>query len=112
MSQIVTQEYREQFDAHKKEYNKLYRETHKEEISARMKEYYKNNRDEKLAKDKVRQEINKEQIATRRKERYEANRDEVLAKQSIKLTCGCGSTFRQSDRARHERTKKHTTWSA
>ena len=77
-----------------------------------MKEYYKNNRDEKLAKDKVRQENNKEQIATRRKERYEANRDEVLAKQSIKLTCGCGSTFRQSDRARHERTKKHTTWSA
>ena len=40
----------------------------------------------------------------------EENKDIIRERKMKTMTCGCGSEFRQNDKARHERTKKHQAY--
>jgi len=41
------------------------------------------------------------------KKYYEKNRDSILEKAKEKYMCGCNSCIRISDKAKHEKTRKH-----
>jgi hypothetical protein len=56
---------------------------------------------------KKRHEANREVRLKKMKEYHEANREKILEKAKEKITCECGSIFRKSDKARHEKTKIH-----
>ena len=105
--------------------NKEYRDVHRDQIAAQTKEYRDANRGQFAAKSKEYRESNREKLSAQKNERYAANREQVLAKikeyresnreliaarKALTFTCGCGSTCRQPDKARHERTMKHSTW--
>ena len=118
-------EYREE---HKKEISeqcKIYRETHKDLIYQHGKEYRAANKDsireskkqyEEANKDMIRErkkiywEQNKDKFKEKHKEYRDANKDSAALKAKETITCGCGSCFRYSDKARHERSNKHTNW--
>jgi hypothetical protein len=70
------------------EYLKIYYETHKEEILENSKIYYETHKEEKKIK-------------------YKNKKNELLEKRKEKYTCECDSICRKSDKARHEKTKKH-----
>lgn len=63
------------------------------------KEHYKNNKDK---------------ILKQTKEYYENNKNDILKnmreKAQIKIKCECGSMISKEAKVRHERTKKHTTF--
>jgi hypothetical protein len=40
----------------------------------------------------------------------EKNKDEITEKKNKKITCGCGSTIRKDEKARHEKSLKHQKW--
>ena len=91
--------------------SKEYRESNRDEISERKKDYYKNSRDKLALKQKKQYESNRDQILAKQKAYGEANKDAILEKRkSATFTCGCGSTCRQCDKARHERTIIHMKW--
>lgn len=48
----------------------------------------------------------KEQI----KEYYKNNKEKINDEKKQKINCMCGSTFRKSDKARHERSQKHLNY--
>ena len=52
-------------------------------------------------------EANKEKNKQYQKQYREANKEKIAAKGKIKFTCECGSTLRKSDKAKHEKSKKH-----
>lgn len=109
-NKLKCKEYRESNRERQSEYNKKYRNEHKEEISTRMCEWSKNNRDKRRIVDakykeshrrelsekqqeyyrgnkeviairtKAWNEDNKNEISSRRKISYDANRDEILAR--------------------------------
>ena len=91
------------------------------------KEWYQNNKDRKAEYDKEYREKNKEKI----RERTDINRDRINEmrrnnennkiynkkyweehKDALKTTveCPCGGCYIKLNKARHERTKKHTEW--
>ena len=97
-----------------------YRFDNKEKIKIQKKEYDKQNKDKK--KEYVKQNIdeikikkkeyyqnNKDKILEHRKEFYEKNKDKVKEyyQTLTKFNCDCGGKYRQSDRLKHFKTKKH-----
>jgi len=114
-----------------------FREEHKEEIAARAKKYYEENKDmyqlkeqisrecnkesiskrEKIYREENKEELdlkariyylnNKEQIKEERKKYQEANKDEISKKGKIKGTCECGAAVRASGLTRHRKTVAH-----
>ena len=74
------------------EYQKQYRQDHKEEAVEYKKEHYLKN---------------KSKIDVKNTQYYEANKQSILDKMKAPFTCVCGSICRSSDRLRHERSKKH-----
>jgi hypothetical protein len=77
------------------EWGKIYRKQNKEAIIDKKKIYYEENKEAYVEKNKIYREKNKEAIAEKGK---------TLVK------CGCGSTHRHSDKARHLRSQKHQEW--
>ena len=75
-----------------KERNKLYRESHKEEIAEINKKWYKENREYVLMKCRKWTETHKEETAARRSQRY---------------LCGCGVESSYLHKSRHEKTAFH-----
>ena len=59
--------------------------------------YYKYHNNEKYKLNIIR--INKKS--------YEKRKEQIAEKRKIKIKCKCGSEYRKSDKARHEKTKKH-----
>jgi len=113
----------------KKQKQKEYRETHKEEIKQRDKRYIENNREKILKKKAEYNEKNKEYKRNYMKERYEQNKEEFLEKQrqyniknkeeinkkkreygKQKFTCECGSCIRIDNKNDHFKTKKHQNY--
>jgi len=72
----------------KKEYDRDYREDNKEKVKEYKKRWY---------------EDNKEKRKEYEKQWYQENKE----KMKEKFNCICGSIYRKSDKARHERSKKH-----
>ena len=56
--------------------------------SRTIKQYYKDNKD-------------------KYKQYYEDNKEEIKKQRTIKCNCECGSSFRHSDKARHQKSIKH-----
>jgi len=65
----------------RKEYDKKYRETHRNEVSAYMRQYYKRNRDKELARSKLYQKEHRNEMLVYKKLYYEQNKDKILAYQ-------------------------------
>ena len=82
-----------------KEYKEYQKEYHKE--------YRINNKDKLLEQQKEYNEKNKDKIKEYHKEYYINNKEKIEEQKKIKFTCKCGSTFRKSDKLRHERSIKH-----
>jgi hypothetical protein len=87
--------------------DKNYCENNKERIAIRDKNYYENNKDIILEKDKIYYENNKDIILEKKKNYYENNKDIISEKHKVNFTCECGSTLRNGDKSRHQKTKKH-----
>ena len=113
----------------RKEKEKEYRETHKEEIKERTKLYVENNREKVLKKKAEYNEKNKEYKLNYMKERYKQKREEILEyerqrreknKEEInnkkreygkqKVNCECGSCIRVDYKSDHFKTKKHQNY--
>jgi Zn ribbon nucleic-acid-binding protein len=69
------------------EYNKQYREEHRDEILERDKNYYEQNRDKVLEKQKQHYEQNRNKVLEKQKQHYEQNRHEKLEKLRERVCC-------------------------
>lgn len=78
-----------------KEWGKKYRECNNENIKQKMKEY---------------RERNKEKIALHNKEYRERNIDKLKEKERAVEICICGLSYSHTNKARHERSKKHINY--
>jgi len=105
-----------------KEQQKIYRDTHSEQIKSYKKENYVKNKEaileqqrqykelhkeELIEKNKKYIEENKEKIQETKNKWYEMNKEKILQKQKEMITCECGAQIRKSGRAEHLRSKKH-----
>jgi len=85
---------------------KEYYENNKEEKLKYRKEYYENNKEEIAKKDKIYKNNNKELIADRRKKYYEKNKELIVEKMKEKIQCErCNAIVRKNGLTRHQRTK-------
>jgi len=71
-------------DSQTEEYNKLYREEHKEKISENKKEWYESNKEQILEKKKEYNQKNKEQILEKKKEYNQKNKEQIRENDKIK----------------------------
>lgn len=67
-----------------------------------QKEYHNDNKE----KEQEYRKANKEKI----KKQHQENKEQISRWQKIKITCECGSDYTQSNKVRHERTKKHQAY--
>lgn len=79
----------------RKEYEKQYRDEHRDKNLKYFNEYYKNNHDEQL---------------TKSKQNYYKNRDREIARMKTKITCECGTITNKTHVNRHKQSKKHQAW--
>ena len=87
----------------KKEYQKEYRETHKDEIKKQQKEYRETHKEESQEHYKQ----NKESYSEKASEYYKQNKDKFNVNASIKIECDkCGSMIRKGNIAKHKKTPK------
>jgi len=103
----------------KKQQDKEYRETHKEEIKERNKLYVENNREKVYKKKAEYNEKNKEHIKNYMKERYSQNKEKIIEyekqrreKNKEKINCECGSSIFKYKLCDHLKTKKHIDYIA
>lgn len=82
-------------------------ENNKEYCQEQHKQYRINNKQKCAEIEKQWRENNKEYRQNQQKEWRDKNKDEISAKKKIKMVCECGAEFRQNDKARHLRSKKH-----
>jgi hypothetical protein len=68
-----------------------------------MNKKYKN----KIEYDKNYRENNKEKECQRHQKYYENNKEKINEKRKEQITCECGSIFRKSNIAKHNKSKKH-----
>ena len=71
------------------------------------KKWFEQNKEHILELKKQWNEKNKEKIKEYKKKWYDDNKERYKEQNKQKTTCECGSVFRKSDKAQHERTKKH-----
>ena len=106
-----------------KEYDKKYREEHKEQIKAKQKQYREENKvhiqaknkqyreqhkEELSAKNKQYREENKEHIQAQRKQYREEHKEQIKAQRDATYTCdACKREFALRKKAQHEQTKRH-----
>jgi len=100
-------EYRDEHKEKIAETKKIYYDEHKEQIFEKSKEYYDKNKEQIIEKSKEYYDKNKEQILEKTKEYREKNKEKISEKKKEKYYCPCGSTLRKSDKAQHEKSKKH-----
>lgn len=98
----------------KKQREKEYRETHKEDIKIKYKVYVEKNREKYLAKKAEYNEKNKEYKSQYMKKRYQERKEEFIKKSkeyternNEKINCGCGSCIFKYKLNNHLKTKKH-----
>ena len=76
-------------------------------IPSRTRKQYRQDNKEKIAEQKKQyRQDNKEKIAERQKQYRQDNKDKI----NQKHICQCGSSYTQSHKARHMRTKKHIAY--
>jgi hypothetical protein len=76
----------------KKQYNKLYREEHKEKLKGKKKQYY---------------EEHKEKLKGKKKQYYEDHKEQIQVKWGEKFVCECGGRYTHNHKSHHMKSKKH-----
>jgi hypothetical protein len=99
--------YRESHKEEIKKYKKEYYETHKEEVSEKYKIYKEQHKEEIKIQQQKYTEENKEKIKEKKNEWYQKNKEKILERQKEMITCECGSEFRKSSKREHNNSKKH-----
>ena len=94
-------------DEKSKEINKQYYLKNKETIDEYQKQYRQDHKEETVEYKKEHYLKNKAKIDEKNTQYYEANKQRILDKMKAPFTCVCGSICRSSDRLRHEKSKKH-----
>ena len=82
---------------------KEYQKSNRDKIAEHSKEYYVNNRELISERQKEYYESNKERLA----EKYVNNKETISEKGKEKFTCECGSICRKGEKQRHKKSKKH-----
>ena len=75
--------------------------------SRTIQQYYNENAEQILEKNKLYREQNKEKISIQRAEYRNENREIILEKKRETIVCECGAEINKDHLARHRRTKKH-----
>ena len=91
---------KERYEGNKEEINKqnnIYYHEHKEANKPKRKQYNIDHREHKADYDR---------------EYREKNKDKIKKNESEIFTCGCGGTYNNKHKTRHELTKKHQAWMA
>tara|TARA_B110000285_G_C14898969_1_gene502256 strand:+ start:63 stop:854 length:792 start_codon:yes stop_codon:yes gene_type:complete len=101
-----------QYKIDNKEKNKQYCIDNKEKIKETLKQRYINNKDKIKEISKQYRINNKYKVKEISKKYRINNKDKIKQYKSIKCTCECGSTYCKTDKARHNRTKKHIKYLA
>jgi hypothetical protein len=100
-------EYREINKEEMKEKRIQYYQEHKEEILEQKHEYYQDNKEQIHEYNQKYRKENIEQLTIKGKQYYDENKAKIIEKKKIKIECCCGSIYRRSEKARHEKSKKH-----
>lgn len=118
-------EYRELNKDISKEYQKNYRELNKDKLKAinkeyhelnkdkrkeRAKQYYKKNKDMIIEQSKEYRELNKDEVKVKNKEYRELNKDKIKQRKQQKIECICGSIICKDEKSRHDKSKKHISF--
>tara|TARA_R110002050_G_C8731971_1_gene497311 strand:- start:40 stop:672 length:633 start_codon:yes stop_codon:yes gene_type:complete len=82
----------------------------KQHIIEHVKEYRLNNLEKIKETKRKNYQRNKEAISAKHKLYRDNNKDKIAERKKLKMTCGCGTTCRVEDIARHRRSIKHSTW--
>ena len=101
------------YEAHKESIKQRvgqYHKDNKETIKQRKKQYREDHKEEQKQYQKEYRKANKEALKQKSKQYNEANKEANKQKKSAKQVCPCGSTYSQSDKSRHEKTKKHQAY--
>jgi hypothetical protein len=85
-------EYAKENEDRIRELGYIYRENNKDKIKEYFKEYHLKNQEKKR---------------NMAKEHYEKNKDKILEQQRKKIECTCGIIYNNSNKAKHEKSKKH-----
>ena len=103
----------------KKQQDKDYRESHKEQIKDRNKLYVENNKEKLLKKKAEYNEKNKEHKNNYMKERYQQKKEDIKEygrqrreKNKEQINCDCGSCIFKYKLSDHIKTKKHIAYIA
>ena len=118
---LYYEENKERVQAYKKDYYeankndisdkcKEYRENNKESISEYKKDYYQSNKEIIQQYKKEYYIKNWDALQSHKKEYRELHKDEIHEQHGKKETCLCGTIFTHSNKARHNRSKKHQAW--
>ena len=92
----------------KKEYNKDYRESHKDEFAEYHKKYYQDHQEELIEYQKEYRGKNKAALAEQKKIYYQDNKTAILEKKNEKFKCLlCDGRYTRSHKAVHNNSKKH-----
>lgn len=94
-----------------KEKWKEYKLTNKDVINEKQRQHRKDNNEEYKKKDNEIYQNNKEVILNRRKKYYEENKEKIQKRKKEKIECDCGSKYVRGTKLRHEKSKKHLTFS-
>jgi hypothetical protein len=97
-SELGLQEY-------KKQYNTEYYTNNKDKLLEKQKQYYTNNKEELSKYYKQYYTDNKDKLLEQQKQYYMDNKDKLAKKKKVTCECGCIST--RGHLSRHKKTKKH-----
>jgi hypothetical protein len=87
-----------------------YREQNKDKIKKYKATYYEQNKDKIKACEVTYREQNKNNIKKYKATWYEQNKEKIKERVREKIMCPCGSSVGQSNKVRHEKSKKHQTY--
>ena len=110
MNSIYPQRSDKEYNEANKHNIKMYYETNKDKILEYQKNLYLLNREAKLTYQKQYSEENKDKIKEYKKIYRDNNKGKLKEIGKQKMTCECGSIFRQGEKARHYKTIKHKSF--
>ena len=102
--------YRETHAEQIKSYKKQHYEEHKVEISEQYKKYKEEHKEAIKEQQKIYVEENKQKIKEKKDEWYQKNKERILQKQKEMIVCECGAEIRKSGEREHRKSVKHTNY--
>jgi len=110
---IIKEKKKQHYNEHKESYSEKYKKYHAEnkvKQNEKSRKYRVENKEKLSRLHKKYREENKDKIKELGKAYYEKNKEQINLKRLEKIKCLCGSCIRKSDKAIHERSKKHQNY--